>query len=150
MSETLKKMAQCTLYLHYEGKLPLAVKSVTRCVNTTDRTNNVDACTCLCNISYFPNLCVCVCVRCPSETSPAFPAGFPASAAKRQLGRDGCAVSAKDSANPHQSALALFTLWKLIVFEIMCVCVQLWWNHETKVHSLRAALHQNHPKNHSL
>lgn len=62
MSETLKKMAQCTLYLHYEGKLPLAVKSVTRCVNTTDRTNNVDACTCLCNISYFPNLCVCVCV----------------------------------------------------------------------------------------
>lgn len=44
MSETLKKMAQCTPYLHYEGKLPLAVKSVTRCVNTTDRTNNVDAC----------------------------------------------------------------------------------------------------------
>lgn len=108
MSETLKKMAQCTLYLHYEGKLPLAVKSVTRCVNTTDRTNNVDACTCLCNISYFPNLCVCVYVALLK------PVRLSLQVSQLPLQSDSWVVmgvqSAKDSANPHQSALALFTL----------------------------------------
>ena len=60
------KRLKSTPYLHYEGKLPLAVKSVTRCVNTTDRTNNVDACMYMSiyiiywYIIDFPNLCVCV------------------------------------------------------------------------------------------